>query len=153
MCGFVEDVLCKVRLQLKDPLELPVKIREFLPCSGFLSRRHMTQAVESDVNPQTFLPLQVRIPLISCDFFHSIACYWSSSYNNIHGLNHHDRYGGANKLTLVTILWLPLTRGSPERGGHWPLLHRHFALWQPSGWVTRNYPTAGTPISSCRSPD
>ena len=31
-----------VFLQLKDPLELFVKSREFLPGSGFLSRRDMT---------------------------------------------------------------------------------------------------------------
>ena len=35
--------------QQEDPLELFVKRREFLPCSGFLSRRDMTKAVESDV--------------------------------------------------------------------------------------------------------
>ena len=31
-----------VLLQLKDPLEIFVKGREFLPGSGFLSRRDMT---------------------------------------------------------------------------------------------------------------
>ena len=40
-----------VLLQLKDPLELFMKRREFLPGSGFLSRRDMTLAVESDVKP------------------------------------------------------------------------------------------------------
>ena len=44
-----------VLLQLKDPLELFVKRREFLPGLGILSRRDMTKAVESDVKPQTFL--------------------------------------------------------------------------------------------------
>ena len=44
-----------VLLQQKDPLELFVKSREFLPGSGFLSRRDMTEAVESDVKYQ-FLP-------------------------------------------------------------------------------------------------
>ena len=34
--------LSMVFLQLKDPLELFVKRREFLPCSGFLSRCNMT---------------------------------------------------------------------------------------------------------------
>ena len=34
--------LSVVLLQLKDPLELIVKSREFLPDSGFLSRRDMT---------------------------------------------------------------------------------------------------------------
>ena len=34
--------LSMVRLQLKDPLELFVKSREFLPGSGFLSPRDMT---------------------------------------------------------------------------------------------------------------
>ena len=37
-CGGLPMVL----LQLKDPLELFVKSREFLPGSGFLSRRDMT---------------------------------------------------------------------------------------------------------------
>ena len=45
-----------VLLQLKDPLELFVKRREFLPGSGFLSRRDMTLAVESDVKPHSFIP-------------------------------------------------------------------------------------------------
>ena len=48
-----------VLLQLKDPLELFVKSREFLPGSGFLSRRDMSLAVESDVKPNSFLPLTV----------------------------------------------------------------------------------------------
>ena len=43
-----------VLLQLKDPLELFVKSREFLPGSGFLSRRDMTYAVESDAKPNSF---------------------------------------------------------------------------------------------------
>ena len=38
-----------VVLQLKDPLELFVKRREFLPGSGFLPHCDMTKAVESDV--------------------------------------------------------------------------------------------------------
>ena len=37
-CGGLSMVI----LQLKDPLELFVKSREFLPSSGFLSRRDMT---------------------------------------------------------------------------------------------------------------
>ena len=37
-CGGLSMVL----LQLKDPLELFLKSREFLPGSGFLSRRDMT---------------------------------------------------------------------------------------------------------------
>ena len=40
-----------VLLQLKDPLELFLKRRNFPPCSGFLSHRDMTQAVERDVKP------------------------------------------------------------------------------------------------------
>ena len=53
--------LYMVFLELKDPLELLVFVdrREFLPSSGFLSRRDMTFAVESDVKPQilsSFLP-------------------------------------------------------------------------------------------------
>ena len=43
-------------LQLKDPLELFVKSRQYLPGSGFLSRRDMTEPVESDVKPNSFLP-------------------------------------------------------------------------------------------------
>ena len=49
-CGGLPMVLL-----LKDPLELFLKIREFLPGSGFLSRRDMTLAVESDVKPNSFL--------------------------------------------------------------------------------------------------
>ena len=45
-----------VLLQLNYPLELFVKRREFLPGSGILSRRDMTQAVESEVKP-LLLPL------------------------------------------------------------------------------------------------
>ena len=45
-----------VLLQLKDPLELFVKSTEFLPGSGFLSRRDMILAVESDVKHNSFLP-------------------------------------------------------------------------------------------------
>ena len=37
-CGGLSMVL----LQLRDPLELFVKRREFLPISGFLSRRYVT---------------------------------------------------------------------------------------------------------------
>ena len=52
-----------VLLQLKDPLELFVKIREFLPGSGFLSRRDMTEAAETDVKTQfvPFLPLRAEV--------------------------------------------------------------------------------------------
>ena len=53
--------LLMVLLQQKDPLELFVKSREFLPGSGFLSRLDMTYAVESDVKPNSFLPF---FPLI-----------------------------------------------------------------------------------------
>ena len=49
-----------VLLQQKDPLELSSKSREFLPGSGFLSRRDMTYAVESDVKPNSFLPSFLR---------------------------------------------------------------------------------------------
>ena len=38
-----------VVLQLKDPLELLLMTREFLPSSGFLSRCDMTYVVESEV--------------------------------------------------------------------------------------------------------
>ena len=44
-----------VLLQLEDPLELFVKRRAFLRSSGFLSRRDMTEAVESDVKNPSFL--------------------------------------------------------------------------------------------------
>ena len=48
--------LSMVILQLKDLFELFVKRREFLPGSGFLSRRDI-YAVESDVKPlHSFLP-------------------------------------------------------------------------------------------------
>ena len=39
-----------VLLQLKDPLELFVKRREFLPCSGFLSRSDINLSVEIGIN-------------------------------------------------------------------------------------------------------
>ena len=42
-----------VFLQQKDPLELFVKSREFLPGSGFLS---YDLSCESDVKPNSFLP-------------------------------------------------------------------------------------------------
>ena len=45
-----------VLLQLKDPLEPFMKSREFLHGFGFLSRRDMTYAVESDVKTNSFLP-------------------------------------------------------------------------------------------------
>ena len=45
-----------VLLQLKDLMELFMKSREFLPGSGFLSRRDMTYDVESNVKPNSFLP-------------------------------------------------------------------------------------------------
>ena len=45
-----------VLLQLKDLLDLLVGRREFLQCSGFVSRRDMTQAIESDVKTYSFLP-------------------------------------------------------------------------------------------------
>ena len=48
--------LSMVHLQLKDSLELFAKRRQFLHCSGFLSRRDRTLDVESDVKAQTFLP-------------------------------------------------------------------------------------------------
>ena len=41
MCGVLEGCLLPL-LQLKDPLELFVKRKEFLPGSGFLSRRDVT---------------------------------------------------------------------------------------------------------------
>ena len=44
-----------VLLQLKDPLELFVKRRDFPPGSWFVSRHAMTYAVESDVKPHSFL--------------------------------------------------------------------------------------------------
>ena len=43
-------------LEIKDPLELFMKRREFLPGSGFLSRRDMTFAVERNIKPKSFLP-------------------------------------------------------------------------------------------------
>ena len=48
-CGGLYMVL----LQLKDPLERSVNRRKFLLGSGFLSRRDMTSAVESDIKPHT----------------------------------------------------------------------------------------------------
>ena len=49
-----------VFLLMKDPLELFVMRREFLPEPGCLSRCVMTykQALESDVNTHSFLPIK-----------------------------------------------------------------------------------------------
>ena len=46
-----------VLLQLKDPLELFPKRREFIHRFGFLSRCDMTLAVDRDLKPHSFLPL------------------------------------------------------------------------------------------------
>ena len=60
MCGIVEGYLSML-LQLKDPLELFVKRREFLRGSGSLSCRNMIKAVESDVkNIASFLPFDCK---------------------------------------------------------------------------------------------
>ena len=56
--------------QLKDPLKLLVKRREFLPVTGFLSHRDMTKAVESDVKSHSFLP---SIKLFQREVFVRIA--------------------------------------------------------------------------------
>ena len=53
-----------VLLQLKDPLELFVKRKEFLRGSGFLSRRDMTKVVESAVQNQSFPSFYKHIPHI-----------------------------------------------------------------------------------------
>ena len=52
-------------LQLKYPLELCGKSREFLPGSGFLPRRDKTYTVESDVNPNSFHPFQ-SLNILKC---------------------------------------------------------------------------------------
>ena len=63
MCGVVKGCLSvygvSATLQLKDPLELFMKRREFHPSSRFLSRRDMTQVVGSEVNTHSFLPYLV----------------------------------------------------------------------------------------------
>ena len=46
--------LSVVLRHLKDPLELVVKRREFLPGYGVLSRCNITLAVESDVKTHSF---------------------------------------------------------------------------------------------------
>ena len=53
-------------LQQKVPLELFVKSREFIPGSGFLSRRDMTYAVERDVKSNSFLPSFQSEPVNIC---------------------------------------------------------------------------------------
>ena len=45
-----------VLLQVKDPLELFVKRREFHPSYGILSRCEIAKAVESNVKTNSFLP-------------------------------------------------------------------------------------------------
>ena len=50
-----------VLLQIKDPLELFLKGREFLHCSGFLTHRDRSKAVVSDVLTQTLrIMMQMR---------------------------------------------------------------------------------------------
>ena len=48
--------LAMVFVQLKDPLELFVKRREFLPDSRFLTQCDMTKAFESDAKTNSFFP-------------------------------------------------------------------------------------------------
>ena len=62
--------LSMVLLQLKYPLELFVKRREFLPGSGLLSPRDMTYAVESDIKFHSFLP---------SNFYFSSFFFWHVS--------------------------------------------------------------------------
>ena len=45
-----------IRLQLKDPLKLFVKRREFPSGSGFLSHRDITYAVESAIKSHSVFP-------------------------------------------------------------------------------------------------
>ena len=44
-----------INVQWKDPLDLSIKRREFLPGSRFISRRDMTWAVKSDRNTNSVL--------------------------------------------------------------------------------------------------
>ena len=49
-------LLLLVLLQLKHPLELFVKRREFLPSSEFVFCHDMIQAVEGDLKTHSFIP-------------------------------------------------------------------------------------------------
>ena len=53
-----------VLTQLKDPLLLFRKCRKILRGSGFLSRRDMTLAVESEVKPHSFIPAHFQCKYI-----------------------------------------------------------------------------------------
>ena len=72
--------LSMVLMQLKEPLELFVKSREFPPGSGFLSRRDMTWAVESDVKPNSYLhqwqreQLKLNCRLHALDVIQTLSC-------------------------------------------------------------------------------
>ena len=74
-----------VLLQLKDPLELFVKGRKFLPSSRFLSRRDMTYAAESDVKPNSFLPSSKQN---STSIFNSNTGLSKAIYKDVTNLTH-----------------------------------------------------------------
>ena len=65
-------------LQLKDPLKLFVKRREFLPGFRFLSCRDMTLAVESKVKPHYIPSFSLFILLLAFLYFKALLF----SYNN-----------------------------------------------------------------------
>ena len=76
-------------LQLKDPLILFIKWREFLLGSGFLFCCDMTQAVESDI--KTLSQPYINIPFLRYNFFpwhtHPFVCIWLSQYFSKSGRN------------------------------------------------------------------
>ena len=81
--------LSMVFMQLKDPLELFLKRREFLtrPVPGFLSRRDMTYAVESHVKPHSFVPCWFK-------FWCYYATNWSLNLTDrlsYHWLRYHSQ--------------------------------------------------------------
>ena len=75
-------------LQLRDPLDIFIKRREFLTDSGFLSRCDMTYAVESNlITIPSFLPFKTIepynffciltdtcVPAITCSFENQALC-------------------------------------------------------------------------------
>ena len=102
-----------VLLQLKDPLELFVKKREFHPGYKFMSRRNMTDAVGSDVKPKTFHPsfivhLNATLPGYADDL--ATACISKDLINWVMGIGFNPLTLRAAKtgLTILEIFYLQM---------------------------------------------
>ena len=93
-----------VFLQLKDPLELFAKRKEFFLGFGFLSHRDMTSAVESDVKPQTFLPLRLSCFIVSSLVMMAIRSFYSrGSILSISFPSYIDSAFFAEKVTIFPL--------------------------------------------------